>query len=73
MPAEVNNGESLRMANKGHQSEGSGPQGALYIKIHITPHLVFRRDAQDIHSDVCISAAQAALGSTVQIETLDGL
>ena len=72
IPAGVNNGQSLRMANKGHQSEGSGPQGDLLIKIHIASHPVFRRDAQDIHSDMNISVAQAALGSVVEVDTLYG-
>ena len=72
VPAGVTNGQSLRMANKGHEPEGRGPQGDLLIKIQIAAHPVFRREAQDIHSDVNISAAQAALGSVVEVETLDG-
>ena len=72
VPAGVSNGQSLRMANKGHQSEGNGPQGDLLVKIHVAAHPVFRRDGQDIHSDANISVAQAALGSAIEVETLYG-
>lgn len=72
VPAGVNNGQSLRMANKGHQSEGNGPQGDLLIKIHVAPHPVFKREGQDIHSDVDVTVAQAALGSLIEVETLYG-
>ena len=72
IPAGVNNGQSLRMANKGHFSEGAGPQGDLLIKVNITPHKVFKREGQDVLSEVFLSVAQAALGSTVEVETLNG-
>lgn len=72
IPAGVNNGQSLRMANKGHHSEGEGPQGDLLIKVSIAPHPIFKREGQDIHSDVLITVPQAALGSVVEIETLYG-
>jgi molecular chaperone DnaJ len=72
IPAGVNNGQSLRMANKGHQSEGGGPQGDLLIKVNITPHKVFRREGQDLLSEVVVTVSQAALGTSVEVETLNG-
>ncbi|OMJ94814.1 hypothetical protein SteCoe_1999 [Stentor coeruleus] len=72
IPAGVSNGQSLRMANKGHHSEGGGPQGDLLIKIQITPHPVFKREGQDILSDIYINVPEAALGTTVEAETLTG-
>ena len=72
IPAGVNHGQSLRMANKGHFSEGGGPQGDLLIKVNVAPHPIFKREGQDIHSDISITVAQAALGTSIEVETLYG-
>jgi molecular chaperone DnaJ len=72
IPAGVNHGQSLRMANKGHQSEGGGPQGDLIIKVNVASHPVFKREGQDIHSDVVLNVPQAALGTVIELETLYG-
>ena len=72
IPAGVTNGQSLRMANKGHSPEGSGPQGDLLIRVNVAPHPVFKREGNDILSDISIEIPQAVLGGTVEAETAFG-
>lgn len=72
IPSGVNNGQNLRMANKGHNSEGDGPPGDLLIKVNVSEHPVFKREGFDVISEVSISPAQAALGATINVETLQG-
>jgi molecular chaperone DnaJ len=69
IPAGVTNGQSLRMASKGHFSESSGPQGDLLIKVQVTAHPVFKREGNDILSDIQIEIPQAVLGGVVEAET----
>ena len=49
-----------------------GPQGDLYVEIHIKPHSVFQRDGDDLHCEMPISFTTAALGGEIEIPTLDG-
>lgn len=72
VPAGVNDGQTLRMASKGHKSSGTGPQGDLLIQVKVTPHPKFLRNGQDILSDAYINISTAALGGTVEVETLEG-
>jgi molecular chaperone DnaJ len=71
IPPGVVHGQSLRLANKGHQSE-KGSWGDLIVKVNVEPHPSFRRIGQDIHSDVFLTASQAALGTVLEIQTLYG-
>ncbi|CAG9326618.1 unnamed protein product [Blepharisma stoltei] len=72
IPNGVHNGQHLRMANKGHHSQGEGPPGDLLLKIHVAEHPIFKREGFDVMSEVYISPAQAALGATIDVETLHG-
>ena len=72
IPAGVTNGQNLRMANKGHSAEGSGPQGDLLIKVNVSPHPVFKREGNDVVSEINIEIPQAVLGGTVEAETAYG-
>jgi molecular chaperone DnaJ len=49
-----------------------GPPGDLYVVIHLKEHSVFQRDGDDLHCEMPISYAQAALGGEIDIPTLDG-
>jgi molecular chaperone DnaJ len=49
-----------------------GPPGDLYVMLHVREHPVFRRDDLDIHCEVPISFAQAALGARIRVPTVDG-
>jgi DnaJ-class molecular chaperone len=66
IPAGVADGTTMRM-------RGLGPQGEdLEVKIHIHAHAYFRREGNDIILEVPVSVAEAVLGATVEVPTLDG-
>ena len=65
-------GQRIRIPNKGNAGHGGGPPGDLYIIIRIEPHPVFRREADDIYVTVPVSVAEAALGSKIEVPTIDG-
>lgn len=72
VPPGVDNGSHLRVANEGEPGILGGPKGDLYVYIYVRPHKEFERNGNDVVSRVNISFAQAALGATVQVNTLDG-
>jgi molecular chaperone DnaJ len=49
-----------------------GPPGDLYVEIHIKAHAVFQRDGDDLHCEMPISYATAALGGEIEVPTLGG-
>src|SRR5207253_2156622 len=66
IPAGIEEGQSLRLAG---QAPGGGD---LKLRIHVEPHAFFRREGRDIVLEVPLSLAEAALGTTVDVPTLDG-
>ena len=72
IPAGVDTGTRLRMQAEGERSPEGGPPGDCYVFISVKPHPLFQRDGQDLICRVPISYPQAALGSEIEIPTLDG-
>ncbi len=72
VPAGVDNGTRIRIANEGEPGVNGGPNGDLYVFINVKPHRFFRRRDNDILLDLGINIAQATLGAQVTIPTLDG-
>ncbi|MDQ1314337.1 MAG: molecular chaperone DnaJ [Pseudomonadota bacterium] len=72
IPAGVDNGDRIRLAGEGEAGINGGPSGDLYVVIHLKEHAVFKRDGDDLHCEMPISFATAALGGEVEIPTLDG-
>ncbi len=70
VPAGVTDGQKIRVRGKGHH--GPGGRGDLLIVCGVQPHAHFRRDGDDLLLEVPVSFAEAALGATVEIPTLDG-
>jgi len=60
------------MSGQGEVGPGGGPAGDLYVEIVEKPHDFLIRDGKDLHLSIAISMAAAALGTTVEVETLDG-
>lgn len=72
IPAGVEDGTRLRIANEGEAGEAGAPHGDLYVVMNIEPHEFFERHGQDIYCEVPISFVTAALGGEVEVPTLKG-
>lgn len=72
IPAGIDEGMRIRSAGNGEPGLNGGPPGDLYVEIRIKAHEVFERDGDDLHVQVPISFATAALGGEVQVPTLSG-
>ncbi len=72
IPAGVKDGQKIRLKGKGMPSETGGPPGDLMIAITIASHPVFGRDGLNLMVDLPVTFAEAALGATVSVPTLDG-
>lgn len=72
IPAGIHNGAAIRLSQKGEYPGVGGQAGDLYVRVHVRPDARFERDGDDIYSRAVVSFPQAALGDTVEIETLDG-
>jgi molecular chaperone DnaJ len=72
IPAGVNDGSRIRLSGKGAPGVNGGPPGNLYIKVKLKKHPYFKREGDDIHLEIPISIAEAALGTKVVIPTIDG-
>ncbi len=72
IPAGVEDGTRIRLANEGEAGVRGGPPGDLYIFLSITPHEFFQRDGADIFCRVPISMTTAALGGHIEVPTVEG-
>ena len=62
----------LNVGGQGNSGANGGPSGNLHVTVLVRPHPFFERDGYDVWCDVTISFAQAALGDTLEVPTLDG-
>ena len=72
VPAGVEDGMRMRYAGQGEPGYFGGPNGDLYVVLHVREHDFFHRDGKDIHCSIPISFPQAALGAEIEIPTLEG-
>jgi molecular chaperone DnaJ len=72
IPAGVDDGTRIRLAGEGESGQLGGPAGNLYVVIAVQSHQLFVRDQFDVHLELPLNVAQAALGATVKIPTIDG-
>lgn len=72
IPAGVDEGTRIRLAGEGEAGQFGGPPGNLYVVVSVEPHRFFVRDGSDILLELPINVAQAALGATIKIPTLEG-
>ena len=73
VPVGVDNGDRIRLSGEGEPGVNGGPHGDLYVVTHIKEHSVFQRDGQNLHCEMPISFATAALGGEIEIPTLEGV
>ncbi|HEY6118983.1 MAG TPA: molecular chaperone DnaJ [Pyrinomonadaceae bacterium] len=71
IPAGVETGSRLRVQGEGEAGTQGGPAGDLYVVIHVAEHEQFERQGSNLYASVPITFAQAALGSDIQVKTLD--
>ncbi len=72
IPAGVDQDDRIRLAGEGEAGVNGGPPGDLYVVVNLKPHSVFQREGADLHCEMPISFATAALGGEIEIPTLDG-
>jgi molecular chaperone DnaJ len=72
IPPGVDEGTRIRLAGEGEAGQLGGPPGNLYVVVTVEPHSIFVRDGYDVHMELPINMAQAALGATLDVPTLDG-
>lgn len=72
IPPGIDNGQSVRIREKGEPGTNGGPRGDLLVEVIISSHPIFQRQDMNIFSTAPISFAQAALGGEIRISTIDG-
>ncbi|MHB1698667.1 MAG: molecular chaperone DnaJ [Acidobacteriaceae bacterium] len=72
VPAGVEDGTRIRYQGEGDAGRFGGPAGDLYVVLAVKDHKFFERDGDDLHCVMPISFPQAALGTEIEIQTLDG-
>src|SRR5205823_2773638 len=72
VPAGVDAGSRLKLRGEGEPGMNGGPAGDLYVLLHVREHPLFVREGRDIVCEVPISITQAALGTEMEVPTLEG-
>ncbi|MFI8526973.1 DnaJ C-terminal domain-containing protein [Promicromonospora sukumoe] len=72
IPAGINDGKKIRLRGKGRPGVAGGQAGDLVVTVHVTPHPVWTLDGLDLRMTVPVTFAEAALGTTLEVPTLDG-
>ena len=72
VPAGVEQDTRIRYTGEGEAGRYGGPSGDLYVVLAVKKHKFFERDGDDLHCMMPISFPQAALGTELEIETLEG-
>ena len=72
IPAGIADGQRMRVTGRGHAGERGGPPGDLYVVVRVKEDERFLRDREDLITVVDVAAPFAALGTTIQVPTLDG-
>ncbi|MGO1318238.1 MAG: DnaJ C-terminal domain-containing protein [Cellulomonadaceae bacterium] len=72
VPAGVRDGQKIRLRGKGRPGVNGGPAGDLQITVHVTPHPVFTVDGNNLRMTVPVTFDEAALGTRLEVPTLDG-
>jgi len=72
IPKGIDDGTKMRVSGEGDAGKNGGPSGDLYVVIYVKPHKYFKREGVNILFETQISFAQAALGDTIEVPTVDG-
>lgn len=72
IPAGIDSENRMRLSSQGEAGLNGGPNGDLYIFVHVKPHALFKRENADLYCDIPVSMTTAALGGTIEIPCIDG-
>src|SRR6266446_1524887 len=72
VPAGISTGSRLRSSRQGEAGIRGGPQGDLYVVVHVQEHKIFQRDQDNLYCEVPIPFTLATLGGEVPVPTLEG-
>jgi molecular chaperone DnaJ len=72
VPAGVEGGSTLRLADRGAAGQRGGPSGSLFVHLAVAPDPRFEREGDNLHTMLTVGVAQAVLGTESEVETLDG-
>lgn len=72
IPSGIDDGQAIQLRGQGGAGVNGGPSGDVIVTISIRPHPIFTREGSDVLCEIPISFAQAALGDTIQVPTIDG-
>jgi molecular chaperone DnaJ len=72
VPAGIADGQRIRLSGRGHAGERGGPPGDLYVRVRVRPDERFVRDGDDLVTVLDVSAPAAALGTRLEVPTVDG-
>ena len=71
IPAGVDTGTRVQLAQEGEVGPGGGPAGDLYVEIHVVPHAVFTRSGTELNCQVTVPMTAAALGTSIRLPLLE--
>lgn len=72
VPAGIDDGQTMRLEGEGEPGIKGGPSGDLFISVRVKPHAIFQRQGNDVICEMPITFVQAALGTELEVPTLDG-
>ena len=72
VPAGIDNGQTISLRGEGEPGTRGGPSGDLYIDVFVRPHTIFQRQGTDIMCEIPVTFVQSALGSELEVPTLEG-
>jgi molecular chaperone DnaJ len=72
IPGGVDSGTRVQLSGQGEVGPGGGPAGDLYVEIEVEQHEIFTRNGDDLHCTVKLPMTAAALGTTIDLPTLEG-
>ena len=72
IPAGIDEGHQIRLSNEGETGPRGGAPGSLYVAVHVADHPSLTREGTELFYEADISIAQAALGTKLQVPTVEG-
>lgn len=72
IPAGIDDGQTMSLRGEGNPGSKGGPAGDLFVTVNVKPHVLFKRQGNDVVCEMPITFVQAALGAELEVPTLDG-